>query len=246
MHMRFLFAHHKCASRFFRQLLSQLGFNVLNYMDFIDRKITLENMDELDLATLDMRLDKYSQEKNSIISIINTTQRVLDFIDHRVGQNYSALHIIRDPRDILISAYLHHLEGHPVDNRFFNWPELASLRSRLSDLNTEDGIIEELNSITKRVLDDQLSHVPKTDQILTMKLESFALYGPDKLQEISNFFDVQTPEHVNLNEIPKGSSAIRERPNNWENYFTPKIKEIFRERYSKLLIDLGYEQTEEW
>lgn len=246
MSIRFLFAHHKCASRFFRQLLKELDFDVLNYTDFIDRKVTLEHMDELDLETLDARLDKYPQKNKSIISIINTTQRVLNLIDNRLGNEYLALHIVRDPRDILISAYLHHLEGHPVDNRFFYWPELESLRYRLKTLDTEEGIVEELNSITKRIFDDQLSQIPIKDQILTVKLEEFVLSRSENLRRISNFFDIQPVTEINFDNVPKGSNEVRQNSRDWQNYFTPEIKKVFQAKYSKLLIKLGYEQTEEW
>ncbi len=57
---------------------------------------------------------------------------------------YRALHMIRDPRDIVVSCYFSHRYSHAVDNR---WPELAARRALLERLETEAGLLHELDAL---------------------------------------------------------------------------------------------------
>lgn len=51
-----------------------------------------------------------------------------------------AVHVIRDPRDILVSAYFSHMHSHQSDT----WPELQEHRQRLKVLSQEEGLLLEL------------------------------------------------------------------------------------------------------
>lgn len=35
-------------------------------------------------------------------------------------------------------------------------------------------------------------------------------------------------------------------PGDWRNYFTPHVKNAFKERYGEIVIQLGYEKSQEW
>jgi hypothetical protein len=53
---------------------------------------------------------------------------------------HRAFHIVRDPRDIVVSAYFSHLKSHATGQ----WPELIAHRERLSALSMEEGLLEEI------------------------------------------------------------------------------------------------------
>jgi hypothetical protein len=53
---------------------------------------------------------------------------------------YRAFHVIRDPRDIVVSAYFSHRYSHPADA----WPELAAHRKRLEAVSKEEGLLLEI------------------------------------------------------------------------------------------------------
>lgn len=57
---------------------------------------------------------------------------------------YRAVHVIRDPRDVVVSSYFSHRYSHAVDDR---WPELAARRERLQSLPMEDGLLHELDAL---------------------------------------------------------------------------------------------------
>ena len=55
-----------------------------------------------------------------------------------------AFHVVRDPRDITVSAYFSHLYSHRIDAE---WPELAERRARLQRLGKEEGIAAEIDEL---------------------------------------------------------------------------------------------------
>jgi hypothetical protein len=54
--------------------------------------------------------------------------------------SHKAFHIVRDPRDIIVSAYYSHRYSHATGG----WPELVRHREKLGTLSVEDGIAEEI------------------------------------------------------------------------------------------------------
>lgn len=54
---------------------------------------------------------------------------------------YRGVHVIRDPRDIIVSAYYSHKTSHPVNH----FPDLKQHRRRLQNLNVEDGLLLEMD-----------------------------------------------------------------------------------------------------
>ena len=55
--------------------------------------------------------------------------------------NYKGFHVIRDPRDTLVSAYFSHLYSHPTKN----FPELIPHREKLAQLSKNEGLIAEMD-----------------------------------------------------------------------------------------------------
>ena len=80
-----------------------------------------------------------------------------------------AFHIIRDPRDIIVSAYFSHRGSHPTDG----WPELIPHRQALQQLDEEAGILKELD-FSECVLRDMETWSYQQAHILEIRFEDFA------------------------------------------------------------------------
>lgn len=63
-----------------------------------------------------------------------------DIIHVKTLPSPRAFHVIRDPRDIAVSAYFSHLRSHSTKE----WPELTEHRGRLQELSKDDGLACEL------------------------------------------------------------------------------------------------------
>lgn len=241
----FYFGHHKCASRFFRKLNRSFPVPHSSYGTYIKKKVSLFDLDELDLEIINIFLEG----KNAgLFSVLNSTQKILDRIEAVCGMDFHAYHIIRDPRDILISAYFHHREGHPLENDVFIWPELGQLREQLLSSNEEEGMLAELNSITKKILDRQYMPLwwKNKDNILTIKLENFTRNQDFYVSKIVRHLGIKNLSSINIPLEKTGADQNRKSNSDWRDYFTPKIKKIFKEYYGQLLIDLDYATDFNW
>ena len=60
---------------------------------------------------------------------------------------HRAVHVVRDPRDIVVSAYFSHLHSHSTDL----WPELAAHRERLRSMPKTEGLMLEIEFRTEQL-----------------------------------------------------------------------------------------------
>ena len=73
-------------------------------------------------------------------------------LEHVRGyENFRGLHLIRDPRDIVISGYYSHLKTHPTRK----WPELEKFRKKLLEVDMEKGLLMEMDFLANHFHDMQ-------------------------------------------------------------------------------------------
>lgn len=80
---------------------------------------------------------------------------------------HRGFHVVRDPRDVLVSAYFSHLNSHPTDN----WPELEEHRAALQSLSKEEGLIKEIE-FSRPFLEAMRTWDYDQDHILEVKMEN--------------------------------------------------------------------------
>lgn len=121
------FGHHKCATTWFNRILRatawRIGWKWVNF-------------DNPSMFGLD--LEAYlSTHPKDVFSYTNASFKfVKPILDKIIG-----IHLIRDPRDILVSAYFSHLYSHPTRG----WTDLIRHRKRLQSMEKEEGLFEEMN-----------------------------------------------------------------------------------------------------
>ena len=54
---------------------------------------------------------------------------------------FKGVHVVRDPRDVVVSAYFSHLHSHPTHA----WPELVDYRRRLQSCDQREGLLLEID-----------------------------------------------------------------------------------------------------
>lgn len=90
------------------------------------------------------------------------------------------VHIIRDPRDVLISGYFSHLKTHPVLSS-----EMAAERALLQSLNKEEGLIKSMDGINGRTLDEMGEwNYDENSDIVEMRLETMSGQPQESLRRI--------------------------------------------------------------
>jgi hypothetical protein len=238
------FGHHKCGSRFFRtQIFTPLagpnGYEIEKYR-VAKPVFRFETAHDLDFYNIDFKV--LSSDKKIILLLANSGAPVAEAVRDNATE-FRGLHVVRDPRQILVSGYFHHLEGHLINTGDWVWEKLAVDRPRLSALNREDGILYELDNITRDILDNQISAWKPDDRILEVKLEDFEADASGQMRRIADF--LQLKEFAELN-TEGGFRHANPDSLPWKQVFTPKIKKAFKERYGDLLVRLGYERGLDW
>ena len=122
---RIFFGHHKAATSWVIKILSDLAH--LNGF----RLETINTAAELDQPLI----DRLAKGRTQFLAFRNADPAYLPALGEFVG-----FHIIRDPRDMLVSSYFSHLNSHPTEN----WPELAGHNRRLRALNPEQGLLADM------------------------------------------------------------------------------------------------------
>lgn len=124
------FGHHKCASGYATQIFDDVcRFMGMRNVEYYTPKMWGYNTHEL-------ALDKFAAQNHiECVSFINADSRYLGDISKYVG-----FHLIRDPRDIVVSGYFSHKNSHRTDG----WPELEEFRQKLQRLPKDEGMMENI------------------------------------------------------------------------------------------------------
>jgi hypothetical protein len=185
---------------------------------------------------------------------------------------YRAFHIVRDPRDMAVSAYYSHLYSHSTEW----WPELKDHRDRLRKLNFCDGLICDMeftdtlptdgyaigvfNRINSWRFDDPNILELKFEHLISSPLETLydafrfvGLLGDEPSERMSA---LQAAIEANSFERLSGGRQAGQRddhhhyrsgrPGEWRTAFQSVHVNWFKSRYPGILPRLGYENDVAW
>ena len=175
-------------------------------------------------------------------------------------KNYRGFHIIRDPRDIIVSGYFSHKNSHSTNNI---WGEeyLIAHRKWLNDVSKDEGLMEEIKiGYALNKISNWNFHDPN---IFEIQFESLVTNPFQVLSQVFNFIQIEIGQGELENIIKKYSFENMTRgrkpgeedqmhhfrkgtSGDWKNYFTKDHVELFKEKWGNLLIKLGYEKDNNW
>jgi len=150
----FFLTHHKCGSGWFNNIhfeltkIMGLRMHIINNNDFGFKHIN----------------DYYSDKKLNFLSFNNADPDFIDFDD-----NFRAVHVVRDPRDIIVSGYFSHKNTHPLHAKTDDIKAMREHRKVLNKVSQEEGLIEEIHFSKKWYI---------------QKLDKLARHGQDKVMRL--------------------------------------------------------------
>lgn len=238
------YGHHKCGTTWISHVVSAICQKV-------NLKYNLQWNDQLFGKDID------SNWKNDNFDFLCYTNA--DYIQIR-HLKIKSFHVIRDPRDLIVSSYYSHLKSHPD-----NWPRIYYFRKYLQSLPKEIGIMKEIeyslanyqhllmwdynNPYIKELKFEKLTLNPKKYWLEILKF--IGLY-PDKIKkdEIYEILRCYSFERMSGGRKPgeedqthhfrKGVSG------DWRNHFTSQHIDYFKKLYNPILLKTGYETSEDW
>jgi hypothetical protein len=93
--------------------------------------------------------------------------------------SHRGFHVVRDPRDVLVSGYCSHLHSHPTEQ----WPELEKHRKALQSLSKEEGLLKEIE-FSRPFLKAMHEWNYEQPHILELKMEDLTASPQQHFREI--------------------------------------------------------------
>lgn len=179
------------------------------------------------------------------------------FVEAFTGPGRAMVFVYRDPRDMIVSHVFYATEMHQAHGMHRYYTNI--LRTMEERINAaiegvdEDGI--ELSNIGEKY--ERYLGWLQIPQVLSLRFEDLILDRDKTLRCLLNYLEQHgfsqktTPDQsvLKLKEAiaPSRSGTFRKgKPGNWQEYFTPANKTLFKDVAGNLLIRLGYEQDNGW
>ena len=177
------------------------------------------------------------------------------------GVEVQGFHVVRDPRDVIVSAYFSHLYSHHEEG----WPRLAHYRRFLQTLPKEEGILREME-FSAPVMADMLVWDEHPPSIRLVRFEDLVANPAARFCEIFKHLGIlpdlagestvcQIVERHSFEHLSGGRHKGEEdprhhfrkgTPGDWRNHFNARHVSYFQSLYNVLLLRLGYETRADW
>jgi hypothetical protein len=185
-------------------------------------------------------------------------------IDRAALPSYRGSHMIRDPRDMVVSGYHYHLW---TDEEWARTPQKRydgkSFQDALKDVGKKRGLILEMERFCREDLRDMLQWNYDDPDFLELKYEDviadeaahfealFTHYGfhQDAVGaglEIAEYYSFQNVSGRSFGDVEEQSHLRSGRTSQWEDHFDEDLKDRFKELAGNAVTKLGYEENQNW
>ena len=175
------------------------------------------------------------------------------------NNNFKGLHIIRDPRDIAVSAAFYHCKSH---EDWLHVPRAEfgnkTYQNRINECNNfDDKLIFEMDHSTATGLSDISQWNYDDLRFINVKYEELIADNNMKLfRDVFEFLGFKGEALIRCLQIAFANSLFSGRvtsqhvrsgnSNQWKEYFKKSHAEHFCDKFGDLLIRLGYEENNNW
>lgn len=219
------FSHHKCATMYANSILQRIAAEL-----GLATKVLYAPEDPDDALAEVVR-----RGSTDLVCYLDVAWEPVDDLDHVRG-----VHVIRDPRDILVSAYFSHLHSHETTN----WEALREHREELRELSKDEGLHKEIE-FTGYVFEAMERWDYERDGILELKFEHLAEKPYDFWLEVADHLGLLDDAHFglrrNLVYIARGLINQAERGFGWWPVRAP-MDRIPAQRLLGIAFDNRYEK----
>ncbi|MFC7763236.1 hypothetical protein ACFQY4_38135 [Catellatospora bangladeshensis] len=196
--LRAYFGRHKSASTWARSILQEAAYA-------LDLKVVTIHVPE-QWAPYDSLGDMIRATRPDLLIMTNAQREWVETLPEM-----RAFHLIRDPRDIIVSGYFSHLNSHPEVVGGLPWPALVEHRRNLRNLDEAGGLLAEVE-FSSMFLDPMAEWDYTHPSILEVRMED-AIADPVKSwSTILGHLDLLTPDGSGPEAAPGRGEVEPRRP----------------------------------
>jgi hypothetical protein len=242
------FGHHKCATQWMRRIVTDI-------CKIIEREPLVLNGRKQFGGDLVAAIPSAS---STFLCYMNADMKYVRPLD-RLTQGFRGFHIVRDPRDIVVSTYYSHLYSHPL------FDGLEEQRERLKSVSKDEGLMLVLHN-RQHQFRAMLDWDYDKPNILELRMEDVTTAAASEVRRIIEFLGLGPADGVTTARLKDIVAAhdftvlAQRHPGDedvtshyrkgvkgdWVSHFGHEHVAYFKERYGDLLIRLGYEKDDDW
>lgn len=186
------FGHHKAGTQWLLGLISEVCLNAgLCHSHFHSPKM--------------FKFDIGEAVKEQSLDFVSYTNADISFA-RPIIRNTRGFHVVRDPRDMVVSAYFSHLYSH--SDKF--WPELKDYRRLLENVEKDEGLLLTMEHMTRLLYDgvevDVFGGMSSWDyslpNVMEVKFEELILNPFGVFLRILRFLDILDESNTGLKAVP--------------------------------------------
>lgn len=170
--LRAFFGHHKCATGWIDGILMEISFHLGRHFRIVHT--ARHFAPHASLAELVQREDV------DLLAYTNATRQHAQTLPL-----YRGFHVVRDPRDVVVSAYFSHLYSHGTED----WPELEAHRAELQRLDKAEGLLCEM-AFSAHEFADMADWDYEQEHVLEVKMEDLTARPLEGFIEIVRFLEL--------------------------------------------------------
>ena len=211
----FYFGIHKAATTWLIELLQDICNDLnLNHRHYHSSQLFNQDITE--------------EIRNNNIDFFSYTNSDYSFVEP-LEMEYKGFHVIRDPRDIVVSSYFSHMNSHSTEM----WPELVEYRNELKALDLSEGIFATIKHLEKLSVDGEIIPMFKNlqnwnysnENILEIRFEDLIKSPYIIMPKVFEYLDLIDSGNHKIKEGMKRSFLKRlNNPSSTENSEYDKIR----------------------
>ena len=200
------FGHHKCASTWIDNILRDVCVEAgLRYRPLVDHQTPQGHGPLTDYTATIPRNELGQHVAREQIDLLGCFTADWTQVEQLPGVR--GVHVIRDPRDIIVSGYFSHKNSHPVEHL----PHMAAHRDRLRAASKEEGLFLEMDYAASEMADLSSWRYDHPD-ILELKMEELTPKPYAGFLEIFSFLGLLEDNPYTLQgRLRTWSAALRNR-----------------------------------
>jgi hypothetical protein len=178
-------------------------------------------------------------------------------IDRASLPAFRGSHLIRDPRDVVVSAYFYHCK---TDESWVHRPQDKyggrSYQEHLLSLNREDGLLAEIERGARSDVRDMTNWDYHDDRFLELRYEDLIEDQELGFRQLFEHYGFRPAAVERCVDIALGFSLEKQRatskhirsgrPGEWQTHFGPSHREAFKRLTDDAALRIGYETDPNW